>query len=250
MARSTLGPVVRSVRARRVSRTLLSLLGLLLLAGGGLGLATGLGAFGDRRADQPVLSEQTRAFAETHDWYWFAVGGAAAVVALLALWWLLVQVRSSDAAGTLHLETDQTGGASLLSPGAIEDAVATEARSYLGISGARARVTGDSQPLGLQLVATLDGRRPTGELRERLEDGAVAHARTALELPALPVRLELHLSPVRAGSRRAPRELSEISVEQAAERDAAGAPAPEAGDPTMPREPSAGAGVREAGAPA
>lgn len=248
MPRHTLQPVVRSVHARRVSRTLLAGTGLLLAAGGGLGLALGFGAFGSQRAQEPVLSDSTRLYAQQHGWYWFAVAGAAAAIALTALWWLLVQLRSSDAAGTLRLEPDDTGGATLLAPEAVEQAVATEARSYLGVSAARARVSGSDVPVDLVLVTTLDGRRPVGELRERLEDGAVHHARCALETPDLPVRLELHLAPVKAGGgRRQQRPLSELAVQEAAERDASGVPAPEPGDATLPREPSGGDGVREAG---
>lgn len=244
MARTTLAPAVRSVRTRRVNRFALTVLALLLTAAGAGVLVLGLGLLGTAQTSRPVLSESTVAYADHHDWYWFVVGNAAVIVALLAFWWLYVQLRSSDAAGTLHLESDETGGASVLSPSALESAVAEEARSYLGVSGARARLTGDSVPLGLLVVAELDGRAPVADLRDRLEDGPVAHARQALENPDLPVRLELHLAPRKPGStRRHPRTLSDSSVTEAAERDATGIDALQPDDPTLPHLPSAGAGL-------
>ena len=52
---------------------MLFLLGLLLVAAGGLGLALSLGAFGDWRAAYPVLPEEVRTFPDEQPWFWWAV---------------------------------------------------------------------------------------------------------------------------------------------------------------------------------
>ena len=81
--------------ADTANRIMLFLLGLLLVAVGGLGLALSLGAFEDWRADSPVLGEEVHTFPDEQTWFWWAVVGAALLLALLALWWLLSQLRTN-----------------------------------------------------------------------------------------------------------------------------------------------------------
>ena len=68
-------------------------MGLLATAAGALGIAANVGLFGDDRASAPVIDAATQSYAASHDWYWPVVAGVAVLVLLLALRWLLVQLR-------------------------------------------------------------------------------------------------------------------------------------------------------------
>ena len=70
--------------ADTANRIVLFLLGLLLVAVGGLGLALSLGAFEDWRANSPVLHEEVHTFPDEQPWFWWAVVGVALLTALLA----------------------------------------------------------------------------------------------------------------------------------------------------------------------
>ena len=90
-------------RADRLNRVLLTLLALVLLAAGTAGLLFGLGVFGQDRASSLVLSRDVVRFVrEQAPWFWPLVAVLLAVVALLALRWLVQQVRT-DRIGDLDL---------------------------------------------------------------------------------------------------------------------------------------------------
>ena len=81
----------------RVSRAGLILTGLILLAGGGAALARSLGAFPTvlGRSTAPLLSHAQTRYPTGHAWVWPVAAVAAAVIALLALWWLAAQTRTT-----------------------------------------------------------------------------------------------------------------------------------------------------------
>ena len=61
-----------SRRVDTANRTVLALLGLLLLGGGAVGLAVSFGALGD---PPPVLPGSARRFEDQQPWFWWAVAG-------------------------------------------------------------------------------------------------------------------------------------------------------------------------------
>ena len=176
--------------ADRLNRLLVALLGLLLLAGGVLALVRSFGGFGARLTDDRLLTEGHTRFAEDNPWVWIAVAAVAVVLALLALRWLLAQVRS-DRAGTLELEPDPRKGATTLHPSAVTAAVCEEIESYRGVRNARARLLHDERHPDLVLDVELDDRADIAATRSRIETDAVAHTRTVLGLDDLPTRLTL-----------------------------------------------------------
>ena len=99
----------------RISRTGLILIGLILLAGGGAALARSLGAFPAvlGRSTAPLLSHAQTRYPTGHAWVWPVAAAAAAVIALLALWWLAAQTRTHTVR-RLSLEPDRTGGVTVL----------------------------------------------------------------------------------------------------------------------------------------
>lgn len=184
--------------ADRGNRVLLTLLGLLLLAASGLGLAFSYGAFGAARARQPLLLPATRQFAHRNaGWFWPVVAVVAALLGLLALRWLLRQV-GTDRVRHLELEPNPSSGTTTVSSSAITDAVTNEVESYHGAEAASARLIGGERDPELVLVVTVDDRADLGALRRRVEEQAVAHVRQAVAAPSLPVQVQLQL----AASRR------------------------------------------------
>jgi hypothetical protein len=189
----TFASLDRTSRTTRTNRLLLGLLGLVLLAAGAGGLALGLGVFGSRRADQPVISNSVTDTA-SHRWFWPLVAVAAAIIAVLALRWLLVQTRT-DRVRAFDLEADRSRGRTILQTGAVVDAVSEEVRGYRGVTKAHTSVRGSAGAPELVLRTSLDGRAPARDVAERVVTETAPHTREALDAPELPVRLEMRLAP-------------------------------------------------------
>ncbi|MFI0367683.1 alkaline shock response membrane anchor protein AmaP [Actinomadura sp. 1N219] len=179
-------------RPAHLNRTGLTLLGAVLAAAGGAGLARGLGAFGDGRASAPVLSGEVRRFADERGWFWPALAAAAVVLALLGLAWLLAQGRSGKMAG-LALEPDADAGGTRLSAKAVTGAIEDEIGEYPGVRKARARLIGSSRRPELRLNVAYGQRADAAELRRRIEEESVPRLCAALERDSVPTVVRLRL---------------------------------------------------------
>jgi hypothetical protein len=178
-----------SSRANVVNRVVLTVLGLLLLTAGGYGLALSAGAFGESRADNPVLPEQVRTFPDGRPWFWWAVAGGLVLIAVLALLWLLAQLRT-DRTTRLDLTTDARDGYTTLHANALTNAVEDEALGIPGVTSASANVRehrGNHVFLRVELADSADIDR----VRTRLENEVVAHLREAVADPRFLVTIEL-----------------------------------------------------------
>ena len=193
MAAGTLAPTSRAPGTRRANRTVLALIGLILLAAGAAGTAAGAGLFGDTVKTRKVIDQDYRDWVTDHDWFWLAVAAGSILIALLALRWLLAQA-STTRISQLDVESDRTTGRTVLSGSAVTDAVTGEIKGYRGISGATAHLLGTRGAPTLLIHAALDGRGDPAEIRRRIQTDAVTHARQTLDKPDLPVRLELRLA--------------------------------------------------------
>ena len=185
-----------SRRVDTANRTVLTLLGLLLLGGGAVGLAASSGAFGD---PPPVLPVSARRFEDDQPWFWWAVAGAGLLIALLALRWLLAQLHT-DRLSRLDLTRDDREGRTVVHAGALTDAVEDEATALRGVSGASAHLR-DSRGRRLSLTVDLSDHADIAEVRDTLEGRVVSHARQAVDDPDLPVDIELRPDRVRAAGR-------------------------------------------------
>ena len=180
------------MHADRTNRTMLILFALVLTAAGVAGALAGFGAFGEATKHDVLLSgEVTDYFGRHGDWLWPAIAVAAAIIALLALRWLLALLFSTDRTGDLPLTGDRSEGRTTLSAAALTDAVTAEIGSYPGVHSARARLIGDPLAPTLVITATLEESTDLSAVRRRIESHAVRHARQALDNPELPVRLDL-----------------------------------------------------------
>ena len=178
-----------SSRANVINRVVLTVLGLLLLAAGGLGLALSVGAFGARRPTSPVLPQEVSTFPEGRPWFWWAVAGVLLLIAVLALLWLLTQLKT-DRTTRLDRTTSPRDGYTTLHASALTDAVEDEALGITGVTSASANVhehRGHRVSLRVELADSAD----IGEVRTRLENEVVAHLREGVGDPRFPVTIEL-----------------------------------------------------------
>jgi hypothetical protein len=194
---ATRGPATLAAESRapgtvRVNRTFFTVLGLLLAAAGAAGLAAALGLFDHGLSDQPVLGPTVEDFVAANRWFWPVVAIAAGLLALLCLWWLVLQTRSNRISD-LRLVTDPQRGHTDLTTRALTHALIGEIEGYHGVTRAMAHLSGTSAAPKLSLTVALDGRVGPAEIHQRITAEAIPHARQALSTDRLPTRLELQL---------------------------------------------------------
>jgi hypothetical protein len=178
-----------------INRIVLSALGLLLLVGGVLGLALGFEAFGRSAAHGPLLTPRISDYPSQHEWFWWAVGAACAVIGVLALWWLLAQART-EGIRRLDLTRDGDDGLTVVHAGALTEAVETDITTTRGVTGASAHLRGN-RGRRLDIVVDLDDRADIRQLREKLTNRSIPRAREVVDDPELPVTVELRPTPGR-----------------------------------------------------
>jgi len=186
-----LPPRSRAPRAVRANRIVIGLVGLILLLAGAAGLLAGFGIFGSTLENEAVLSARVDRYVDSHGWFWPVLAAFTAVIALLAVVWLIAQVRTNRLRG-INVASGRDGH-TYLQGGAVTEALETEVESYRGVSKARVRLSGTRSAPRLTLVVTLDGRVGAGEIRHRVEGQALDHARHALDTDWLPARVDLVL---------------------------------------------------------
>lgn len=190
---ATLTAANRSPRTRRANRAALLLVGVILLLAGAAGFAAGLGAFGSSFATQHLLPSTTRGYADRNgSWFWPVVGLVGVVVALPALRWLAIQLRSNRI-GQLDLVRDRHTGNTTVAARAVCDALAAEIAAYPGVDAAGAQLIGSPRHPTLLVRVRLDGRNEISDVRQRIETDGVPHLRQALDNADLPARVELTL---------------------------------------------------------
>jgi hypothetical protein len=187
------------MHADRTNRALLALFGLLLLAGGVAGLLAGADAFGDGLDHRHLLDNPAAGFiGDNSAWFWPVTALAAAILALLALRWLLAVLSPAPRAADVAIRGDRSAGRTTLRSGALSDALATELETYRGVHAARVRVSGTPTDPSLDVTVRTTEDADLGRLRHRIETEALSHARQALDTPGLPIRLDLTTTDNRA----------------------------------------------------
>jgi hypothetical protein len=187
-----------SRRTARGKRLGLGLVGLTLLIPATYILLRGTGQLAGMPANDPVLPASLRDYAKNVWWFWPAVAAGAVVVALLALRWLLVQVRT-DRLSTLTLEADQRG-ATYVDARALSSAIADEVASLPGVRHARATVANSGKGAELHLTVIADEDTDVDHLRAGALT-SVIDARRALEGLAMPAVTDLRLRRGRRAAR-------------------------------------------------
>ena len=187
------------MHADRTNRFMLLVLALVLLAAGLVAGAASIGLFGSYTRHSTLPDNPTGHWIGAQGaWLWPVAAVAAAIMALLALRWLLALLFSTDRAGDLPMRSSEETGHTTLRHGALTSAVVEEIESYRGVDSAQARLIGDSARPELVVTAVLEETANLVALRQRIEAGALTHAREAVGNPDLPIQLDLTVTTRRA----------------------------------------------------
>lgn len=178
----------------RVNRTIVSLIGLLLLTVGVYGLLRGAGAFGDDQADDPLLTSGIRDFvSDAEPWFWAIAAGVSLLIALLAARWLKEQLTPSPSLSVLPVATGPAPGTSKLATSAVSAAVARDVETDPDVSSARVRVVPSGDVIGLDVRAVVTDHGDVHAVRHRIETVVLDRARTALGRDDLTATIRLRL---------------------------------------------------------
>lgn len=194
-------PTTTPNRPARLNRTLLALLGVILLLAGAFGLAFGLGLL---RALLPGLDPAVAllpAQLAAPSWAAYVAIVVAVVIGLLCLRWLLAQALRRPKTGTWRLPADSGRGSTHIDTDHAVDAVVADITGYPGVAKASAALTGPRAQPALHLVVHTETGTDVGPLRDRIASHALPRLRHALELDTLPAELLLRLNTTSATSR-------------------------------------------------
>ncbi len=183
-----------SSRPGRLNRTILLLLGVLLLLVGATarGLATGwLSGLlpGVPASDSPVLPEVAFDRLLRQAWVPYAVAGLGLVVAALALRWLLAQLPRRSGTGRIGVGDESGRGVTRLDASTVADAVEHDVEGYAGVRSAHAAVTGGRSGTTLTLSLVVEPDTDVRALRDRVRDHAQARLARALGVGEVDGRL-------------------------------------------------------------
>jgi hypothetical protein len=180
------------MRADRTNRFALTVLGVLLLLAGAAAMAASAGEFGTAFSRRTLFANRVGGYVGQHgSWVWPAAAGAGLILALLMLRWLTALLIGTDRAGDIIVPDGDDQGTTIIRPAALTSALTREISSYHGVEAAKGRVVGDGGNPELVLTVTTAASADLHALHQRIEAEAIAHARQALGLPSLPVRLDL-----------------------------------------------------------
>jgi hypothetical protein len=184
----------RSAIARSAGgdRWLAVLIGLVLLAAGAGVTLLSYGFFGTARAGRPLLDPIIVAAVAADPMLWRLVviaGGIA--LAVLGLTWVARSVRPEPRPDVVLPSGPET--TILVSSTAAGDAVAAQAAGLPGVRRARARLVGSATAPALRVTLWLADDADVRAVLRRLDEDVLATARSALELPELPVAVRLEL---------------------------------------------------------
>ncbi|MFF3177009.1 alkaline shock response membrane anchor protein AmaP [Streptomyces sp. NPDC057900] len=179
---------------RTVNRVLLGLAGLVLVCVGGgvLAAATGLSVpswWPWSGKHDVLLSEADRTRWRSDGWWWPTVIAVLAVLVVLALWWLLAQLRRARLSEVLVDSGDGEGA--LLRGRALEGALAAEAGGLDGVARAQVVLTGKRSTPRARIRLLMEPHAAPDQALGRLTDEALAHARDSAGLDRLPAEVRL-----------------------------------------------------------
>lgn len=189
----------RSERAlahsRAGERAVVTLLGLVALGAGVLGVLVGLGVFGQLRSRRPVLDPIVVRLLGTHplEARLAAITVGLAMVALGVLW--AARSLRPEPQPDLYLHSGGVGpGATVrVTAGAATDALATDAESVPGVARARARLVGREAAPALRLTLWLTDGADVRTVWREVEDRVLSRVRSSLGITALPTAIRLEL---------------------------------------------------------
>ncbi|MFC0596935.1 alkaline shock response membrane anchor protein AmaP [Streptomyces palmae] len=192
---------------RAVNRVLVALAGLVLLAVGGAVLLSGLDlprhwGFGTpswwpfHGPHDVLLSRADRQRWRNESWWWPAVIAGLGAALLLALWWLLAQLRRHRLGEVLV--ADDEGVEAVVRGRALETVLEAEAEALDGVERARARLRGRRTAPRARLGLLLTPRCQPASALYRLRAEVLEQARGSAGLARLPAEVRLRTERHRA----------------------------------------------------
>lgn len=183
-------------RPAGLNRTLLTLIGLVLVLGGAyvatrsLGLIPSIGPLPAQDATAPLVP----AGPTVQPWVPYVVIAVAAVIGVLCLLWLVAQTgRRRERSQTWRLGGDPGRGTTLMDTDAAAAAFSEDVESYPGVQRASAAITGARAQPNLHLTITTGSDTGITALRTRIHTEALPRLRAALELDDLPAEILIRL---------------------------------------------------------
>ncbi|MEU9299276.1 alkaline shock response membrane anchor protein AmaP [Streptomyces sp. NPDC048269] len=173
-----------------VNRVLLALAGLALMAAGAAVL-TASWPLGGRHAPLLTAAARRRNW-HAEGWWWWAVLAGLALCVLLALWWLLAQLRRSRLRA-VAVDTGD-GAFALLRGHALEQAVAAEAGALDGVARCRVALRGRRGSPALRVALELEPHAVPADALAALSGPVLTHARTSAGLAGLPMEARLKVT--------------------------------------------------------
>lgn len=179
---------------RIVNRILLGTVGLVLI-GIGVVVLTAAPPLGGRHA--PLLAQATRLrYRHAEGWWWWGMLAGLAVCVLLALWWLLAQLRRSRLPAVVVDTGD--GAFAVLRGRALEEAVVADAGALDGVTRCRVALRGRRGAPGLRVGLELEPHAVPADALAALAGPVLGHARASAGLPALTAEARLSVPSHRA----------------------------------------------------
>jgi hypothetical protein len=172
-------------RPARLNRCLLAIIGLTLLAGGGLAMATSLGWLLVNPATPLVPGTDL-----PPTWMLYAITGATVVLGLLCLRWLAAQLARKPKTRTWRIDGDPAHGHTELAARIATTPFTEEITEYPGIHTAHADLTSAQHSPTLAMVVTTEHDADLNDIRHRLHTHGLPRLRQALDLTSLPATLE------------------------------------------------------------
>ena len=175
-------------RPARLNRTLLALLGAVLLAAGVLAVLAYFDRLGPLGPGSTVLPE----IGEPPAWTPTAVAAVGVVLGLLALRWLLAQFASGPKTQTWQLNDE--AGITKFTPTIAMMPFTDEVSALPGVRSAHATLGGNRDTPTLAVVITAEPQADLRDIRQRLAADTLPRLRQALDLEAIPVAVEFRFS--------------------------------------------------------
>lgn len=187
------------MHADRTNRFVLTLIGLLAFAAGVGGILAAAGVYGHRFQHRHLTDNNFSRYVGRHGvWLWPAIAAVTLLLLLLTLRWLLRVLFSTDRTHAVAIMTAKSkphegtaGGRTTMTAAALTQAVTREIENYHGVTAAKGRVIGNAADPTLVLEVTASRHTDLRQLLERIDNEAINHARSALQQPELPVKLDI-----------------------------------------------------------
>jgi hypothetical protein len=173
-------------RPAAANRTLLALLGLVLLAAGAFTLLTAYGVVHWIPKAHTVFP----AGRQLTNWAPYAVVAAAVVLGLLCLRWLAAQGRKRPRTSSWQLADDPDTGVTVLSSATAVQPLADEVSEYPGVHAAGAWLSGHSGEPRLLLRVRTEHDTNLAALRQEITDEALPRLCQALDLTELDATIQ------------------------------------------------------------